>query len=178
MAASRRDLLVWQFELTWSLFEYHLDRLDPADVFWEPAGLCWTVRRTDAGWVADWQDVEPDPVPVPTIAWLTWHLGWWWSTALDHLRNGPIRERDAVEWPGGGDELAVWLRGMRSEWLAAVGRLDEAGLDAAASFPWPPEEGRTVGQMLAWVNAEMMKNVAEIGQMRLLRTARDREPDG
>jgi hypothetical protein len=66
---SRRDLLRWQFDFTWSLFEYHLERLEPADFLWEPAALCWTVRPgADGAWVPDWADTEPDPVAVPTIA--------------------------------------------------------------------------------------------------------------
>ncbi|GAA2811591.1 hypothetical protein FHR33_001093 [Nonomuraea dietziae] len=34
-------------------------------------------------WVPDWTETEPDPVPVPTIGWLSWHIGWWWSVAID-----------------------------------------------------------------------------------------------
>jgi hypothetical protein len=56
---SRRDLLRWQFDFTWSLFEYHLERLEPADFLWEPAALCWTVRPgADGAWVPDWADTE------------------------------------------------------------------------------------------------------------------------
>ncbi|SCL17359.1 DinB superfamily protein [Micromonospora inyonensis] len=86
-----------QFDLTWSLFEYHLERLEPEDFRWEPAPLCWTMRGGPAGgWVPDWADTEPDPVPVPTIAWLTWHLGWWWSVTMDHLQGRPPRERSDI----------------------------------------------------------------------------------
>ncbi|CAM5625591.1 DNA damage-inducible protein DinB OS=Streptomyces antimycoticus OX=68175 GN=SANT12839_054040 PE=4 SV=1 [Streptomyces antimycoticus] len=68
---SRCALLCWQFDLTWSLFEYHLERLDAGDFLWEPAAHCWTVRRgADGAWVPDWAETEPDPVPVPTIGWL------------------------------------------------------------------------------------------------------------
>lgn len=56
---------------------------------------------------------EPEPVPVPTIGWLTWRIGWWWGTAADRAHGRP--------------------------------------------------------HMTAWVNAELMKNVAEIGQLRLQR---------
>ena len=35
----------------------------------------------------------------------------------------------------------------------------------------PDDREYTVAHMLAWVNAELMKNVAEIGQLRLLRAA-------
>ncbi len=48
----------------------------------------------------------------------------------------------------------------------------------APTWPPPSRSGpketprRTVGHLLAWANAELMKNVAEIGQLRLQRAAR------
>ncbi|BFO22882.1 hypothetical protein SHKM778_92700 [Streptomyces sp. KM77-8] len=103
------SLLRFQFELTWSLFEYHLERLEPDDFLWEPTPHCWTVRRSPGGaWVPDWAETEPDPVPVPTIAWVTWHIGWWWSVTTDHARgrlpaNGPTSSgpaRARRRWTG------------------------------------------------------------------------------
>nr|WP_228447699.1 DinB family protein [Streptomyces paludis] len=166
-------MLRGQFDLTWALFEYHLERLEPADVLWEPAPHCWTVRQDATGaWAPDWAEEEPDPVPVPTIAWLTWHIGWWWSTAADHARGRAPRDRTDITWPGDGASAVAWLRGLRDDWTAVLDGLTDAGLDAVAPFPWPREAGRTVADMAGWVNAELMKNVAEIGQLRLLRAAR------
>lgn len=171
-ADPRRDLLRRQFDLTWALFEYHLDRLTPEDFLWEPASLCWTVRRTlDDTWLPDWSDTEPDPVPVPTIAWLSWHIGWWWSVTLDHVEGRPPRDRTAVDWPGPGKPTVEGLRALRTAWLTATDRLADPDLDATAPFPWPNDPTYTVADMLAWVNAELMKNAAEIGQVRLLRGA-------
>lgn len=171
MSVSRSELLRWQFELTWSLFEHHLERLEPADFRWEPAPHCWTVRRNSAGeWVPDWAEPEPDPVPIPTIGWVSWHIGWWWGVTLDHARGRTPRERTEVRWPG--EEAAVeWLRSLRAEWLTVLEELTERRLDEAAPFPWPTDSGHTVAQMVGWVNAELMKNAAEIGHLRLLRTA-------
>ncbi|MET8349515.1 MULTISPECIES: DinB family protein [unclassified Micromonospora] len=130
--ASGGDLLRWQLELTWSLFEYHL---------------------------------------VPTIGWITWHIGWWWTVAIDHLQGRPARERTEVNWPGDGDKTVAWLRDLRTEWLAVFDRLSETDLDGTAPFPWQDDPEHTVAHMIAWVNAELMKNVAEVGQLRLLRHA-------
>ncbi|MFC6094193.1 DinB family protein [Saccharothrix lopnurensis] len=157
---SDHDLLRWQFDLTWALFEYHLERLVPGDHLWEPTGSVWTVRDG----VPDWADTEPDPVPVPTIAWVSWHLGWWWSVAIDHARERTPRDRVEITWPGP-DRVVEWLRGLRDEWVELLPTLD---LSAPSTFPWPD---RTVGHTAAWVNAELMKNVTEIGQLRLLRAA-------
>ncbi|WP_326562776.1 DinB family protein [Micromonospora sp. NBC_01796] len=172
MPVTRGDLLRWQFDLTWSLFEYHLERLEPADFLWEPAAHCWTVRPTiDGGWVPDWADSVPDPIPVPTIGWLTWHIGWWWTTAIGHARGDTPPDRAAIHWPGAGEPTVTWLRELRTEWLAVLDGLTEADLDHTAPFPWQHDPEHTLAHMLAWLNAELMKNAAEIGQLRLLRAA-------
>ncbi|AJP05926.1 damage-inducible protein DinB [Streptomyces cyaneogriseus subsp. noncyanogenus] len=172
MSSSRSELMARQWELTWSLFEYHAERLEAADFLWEPAPLCWTMRRQAAGgWAPDWADTEPDPVPVPTVAWLTWHIGWWLSVSADHVAGRTPRERAEIVWPGPGDPAVAWLRGLREEWSGAVAGLTEADLDRTAPFPWAHDPEHTLASMLAWVNAELMKNVAEIGQLRLLRAA-------
>ncbi|MFF0734594.1 DinB family protein [Streptomyces chartreusis] len=176
MTDSQRDLLRWQFDLTWALFEYHLERLGPEDFLWEPGPVCWTVRPTaDGTWVPDWAETEPDPVPVPTIAWLSWHIGWWWSVSIDHLQGRPPRERTDVTWPGDGEATIAWLRELRTDWLTALDRLDTADLATTAPFPWPNDPQHTIAHMIGWVNAELMKNAAEIGQLRLLRT---QQPEG
>ncbi len=173
MSVSRLDLSRWQFDLTWSLVELHLEELEPEDFRWEPAAHCWTVRQDDRGvWVPDWQDTEPDPIPVPTIAWTTWHIGWWWTVTADHVEGRTPRDRTAITWPGDGAATVDWLRGLRVRWLAVLDRLTDADLDAPARFPWQDDPAMTVAHVLAWVNAELMKNVAEIGQLRLLRAAR------
>ncbi|GGK73863.1 DinB family protein [Streptomyces flaveus] len=172
MKASQRDLLRWQFELTWSLFEYHLERLEPEDFLWEPVPHCWTVRPNQEGtWVPDWADTEPEPVPVPTIGWLSWHIGWWWSVSIDHAQGRTPRERTEITWPDDGRAAVEWLRGLRGDWLAVLDRLTDTELDATAPFPWQNDPEHTVAHMVTWVNAELMKNVTEIGQLRLLRAA-------
>ena len=172
------DLLRFQFDLAWSLFEYHLERLQPEDFLWEPVELCWSLRPADDGsWVPDWSDAEPDPVPVPTIGWLTWHLGWWWSVALDHAEGRAPRDRSEVAWPGPGAAVS-WLRELCTLWRGALQSLTEEDLARTAAFPWGDDAGYSVSHMVAWVNAELMKNVAEIGQLWLLRAAGGCPPEG
>ncbi|GAB3695344.1 DinB family protein [Nocardiopsis oceani] len=168
MSDSRRALLRGQYDLTWALFEYHLERLQPEDFLWEPAELCWTVRKGPGGvWTPDWAESEPDPVPVPTIAWLTWHIGWWWTVTLDHTLGRTPQEREEIRWPGE-ERTVAWIRGLGAEWSEA---LEHADLDATATFPWQGSPGKTNAHTAAWVNSELMKNAAEIGQIRMLRAA-------
>ncbi|EID56579.1 DinB family protein [Saccharomonospora xinjiangensis] len=172
MSSNRRDLVRRQFDLTWSLLDLHLTELVAEDFVWEPAQHCGTMRQDTGGtWVADFAESEPHPIPVPTIGWVTWHLGWWWTAALDHARGRKPRGHDEIPWPGVGEATIDWVRGLRAEWIAVLDQLSDEDLDSTASFPWPEEAGRTVADTVAWVNAELMKNTAEIGQLRVLRAA-------
>jgi hypothetical protein len=159
-----------QFDLAWALADLHLTALDEDDMLWEPAPLCWTVRQDSSGvWRPDWADVEPDPIPVPTVGWLTWHIDWWWSTAIDHLTAAPLRDRTDVKWPGSGAAAIARLRDLAAQWRAV---LTTADLQCPCAFPWGADAGRTVAHTALWVNVELTKNIAEIGQLRLLRAAR------
>lgn len=53
MSVAPRDLMRWQFDLTWSLLDLHLERLKPEDFLWEPAARCWTVQPDGEGWVPE-----------------------------------------------------------------------------------------------------------------------------
>lgn len=105
---------------------------------------------------------------MPTIGWLTWHLGWWWGEALDHLEGRTPVARDSVDWPGDAASTLRWLGERHAAWCGLMSRLTSTDLDQPAAFPWPPGSGYTVADTLAWANAELMKNVAEIGQLRML----------
>ena len=169
---TRGGLLRWQFDFTWTLFRLHLEALHEDDFRWEPTELVWTVHRDTAGrWRPDFAEAEPDPVPVPTIAWLTWHITWWWQAAMDYLDGRTPAGHETVDWAGSGAATLNRLDELRESWLAVLDRTDEAILDEPANHPWPAEAGLTVAHLCAWVNAELMKNVAEIGQLRMLRAA-------
>ncbi|MFD5750493.1 DinB family protein [Streptomyces sp. NPDC127033] len=165
MTTARAGLLTRQLDLTWSLFEYYLRDLDDAACLWEPAPDCWTVRPDGrGGWVADWETAEPDPAPATSIGWLTWHIGYWWTTTLAHCFGPGAPAREEITWPGGADAAAEWLRGLKDEWRAALLPLTDAELDSTdrtAGLPWGQETALV--DVASWVNFELAKNVAEIG---------------
>jgi DinB superfamily len=146
------DEILFQFDLAWALADLHLAALVDDDFLWEPAPLCWTVRPDSAGvWRPDFAEVEPDPIPVPTVAWLTWHIDWWWSTTIDRVTSAPPRDRTDVTWPGTGSAAVTRIRELAVGWRELI-----ATADAKTAL---------------WVNVELTKNISEIGQLRLLRAA-------
>ncbi|MEO3978586.1 DinB family protein [Streptomyces sp. CAU 1734] len=172
--SERAALLVWQLDAVWSLFEHHRPALDDDACYWEPVpGASWTVRRDAGGrWAADWQVPEPEPVPVTTIAWTGWHIGYWWTTTLGHCFGDGAPDRTEIRWPGGADAAARWLEELKDRWRDELLGLGDAELDSTertASLPWG--EGLRLVDIAAWVNFELAKNVSEIGQLLHLRGA-------
>ncbi|MEJ8280418.1 DinB family protein [Pseudonocardia spirodelae] len=155
-----------QFDVVRALCDHHLDRLTDDELSWVPAPLHWTVHRTAEGWEPDFpaDGVEPDPVPAPTAAWVAWHLLWWWGTASAELagRAHPA----ASPYPGSAAAVAAALRERAAVWRAELERADP---HRPVAFPWP--EGRTVADLVGWAHVELTKNVAELGQLRVLRGA-------
>ncbi|GAA5037123.1 DinB family protein [Thermocatellispora tengchongensis] len=174
------DLLLRQLDIAWALFEYHAGDLDDAACLWEPAAYCWSVRPGAAGrWVADWEVPEPDPVPAVSIGWVTWHMGYWWTTTLGHCFGTGAPPREEITWPGGAAGAVAWLRGLHDDWRAALAGLGDRDLDSTertAGLPWG--EGQTLGAVAGWLNVELTKNVAEIGLLRVLRGARQHAGTG
>jgi DinB family protein len=163
---------LWQFDLTWALADLHLSALADDDFLWEPTSLCWTVRPDAAGvWRPDWADAEPDPIPVPTVGWLTWHIDWWWSVAVDHLTGATPRDRTDVTWPGNGPAAVARLRELARRWRELLEGMTADDLARPSALPWGADSGRTVAQTVLWANVELTKNISEIGQLRLLRAA-------
>ncbi|MFB4318865.1 DinB family protein [Actinomadura sp. 21ATH] len=165
MTTTRADLLIRQLDIAWALFEYHLEGIDDDACLWEPSPHCWTVRPDGQGrWTADWADTEPDPVPAVTIAWVTWHIDFWWTTTLGHCFGSGAPAREEITWPGGIAAATARLRALNDEWRARLRELTDADLDSTdrtAGLPWG--QGLTLGDVAAWLGVELTKNVAEIG---------------
>lgn len=163
----RLSLLTRQLDIPWALFEYHAAGLTDEDLFWSPSAHQWTMHRGDTGWIPDLEESEPDPVPVTTVAWLTWHIGWWLSAATGQLTGTPAPTPAGVGWPGEADRTIEWLRRHYGQWRTAL--LEQQDLDREVTYPWPEGTGKTVADLAGWVAIELTKNVTELGQLLILR---------
>ncbi|MCM2394022.1 DinB family protein [Streptomyces albipurpureus] len=173
MTVARVELLIRQLDTVWALWEYHLPGIDDAACLWEPAPGSWTVRQDAAGhWVADWQVPEPEPVPTTSIGWLTWHMGYWWTTTFQHCFGPGAPAREEIHWPGSAEATVEWLGALRNDWRAELLQLSDADLDSTArteGLAWG--EGLRLVEVAGWITVELTKNVAEVGQLLLLRQA-------
>jgi hypothetical protein len=159
------ETLIWQFEMIMALAQYHLPHLTDSLCLWKPSPNSWTVHPgADGKWRADWQVPEPDPMPTPNIAWISWQIIWWWSGTLAAVRGSVPLAHDQVFWPGSADEVRTILESLSRDWSAFLSNLSDKDLEKPLAYPWP--DPQPLSRTLAWVNSELMKNIAEIGYVR------------
>ena len=122
-------------------------------------------------WLAEWPDRESYDIGPPSIAWLTWHIGYWWSMVLDHSFGSRTVSHDRITWPGTAAGVRDWLSGLHAQWRSSLEQLDERELIVTHRTHWP-FAGRPFSDVAAWVNVELAKNAAEIGYARFLYAVR------
>lgn len=167
-----RDLLLRQLDLAWRLLDFHLGGLTTDECLWRPASSGLHVRCADDGrWRADWPDREAYDIGPPSIGWVTWHIGYWWSMVLDHSFGARTLSRDDVDWPGDADGVRAWLTSLRDRWRSRLSELIDADLHSRELTTWPYPD-RPFSDVVAWVNVELTKNAAEIGYARFLYAVR------
>lgn len=160
-----------QFDVAWQLTAYHLAGLTTAECLWRPAPRGLHVHRDAQGcWYADWPTTETYTIGPSSIGWLTWHLGFWWSMALDHNFGAGTLTREAIAWPGEADLARDWISGLQQRWAAALRATTDQDLASPARVRWPFRD-RPLGDLFAWANTELAKNAAEIGYARFLHAA-------
>lgn len=167
-------LLLRQLETSWALTCYHLESLTTEECLWRPAPVGLHVQQTTSGqWVADWPEHEGYDLGPSSIAWLTWHLGFWWSMVIDHSFGSATLTRAQVEWPGTADGVRQWVKRLQDTWRRALETLSAADLASSQRTRWPLHD-KPFGDVIAWANLELMKSAAEIGYVRFLYAARGR----
>jgi hypothetical protein len=167
-----RDFLCRQFDIAWALTAYHLDGLTTEECLWRPAQKGLHVQSTDDGrWQADWPDHEGYDIGPASIAWTTWHIGFWWSMALDHSDGDGTLSKDEISWPGSADAVRVWIDQLQERWRTLLMQCSDSDLRSSKRTRWPIQD-RPFGDIVAWVNVELMKNAAEIGLVRFLYAVR------
>ena len=168
MTEDAPNYLIRQFETAWKLTSFHLNGITTAECLWRPARTGLHVHQSpDGTWRADWPTHERYDQGPPSIAWLTWHLCFWWSMVLDHSFGDATRTREAVTWPGSADAVRAEVSRLEARWRSVLEQATPAGLQSTERTRWPFRD-RPFGDVVAWANVELTKNTAEIGYARFL----------
>ncbi len=171
MSHELRDTLLRQFDIAWALTEYHLNGLTTEESLWRPAARGLHVQEHDGEWRADWPEHEGyDPGPA-SMAWLTWHMIFWWSLVLDHSFGEGKLTREQVLWPHTAEAAKTRITQLQTAWRERVETLTDEDLRSSARTRWPFQD-KPFAEVLAWLNIELTKNAAELGYARFLHAVR------
>lgn len=161
-ASAARDDLIRQLDTAWALTAVHLDGLTTEACLWRPADDGLHVRRhADGRWRAEWPLHDGDELGPPSIAWLTWHLGCWWSMVLDHAFGDATLTRESVLWPGTADGVRAWIGALHAHWRERVDALTDDELRSVTRTRWPFAD-RPFGDVVAWASAELTRDAAAL----------------
>ncbi|RHA39655.1 DinB family protein [Cellulomonas rhizosphaerae] len=160
-------LVLSGYDDAWHRLDARLAGLSDDEYLWEPVGGAWTVRAADEGWLVDWEDPEPDPAPVTTIAWRLWHLG---SDCLaDYLRASDVPRPVAVTgraWHGTAAPALADLRAAAAAFRATMAALGENGIWAPMGPDWGPFGEEPWAALVVHATDELAHHGAEIALLR------------
>ncbi|MDO5601185.1 MAG: DinB family protein [Oscillospiraceae bacterium] len=166
-----KNEILFQLDIVWQLFLYHCGDLSEKEAMWCKTQQGLQIRQTNDTWAPDWPETENYTIGPSSIAWTLWHILYWWNTTLTACRENRIPDKKEVLWPGSAKAAVDEIKRCHDEWVAFITSLDEEDLRSAALCRWP-FEGQSLCALALWLNAEFMKNTAEIGAARFLYAAR------
>jgi hypothetical protein len=167
MTCEIRDALVRQLDIAWALTDYHLATLGTEECLWRPAARGLHVHLRDGAWLADWPEQEGYEIGPSSIAWITWHILFWWSSVLDHSFGPATLTRQNVTWPGSAEAVKARIGELHAEWRKQLELLNDEELRSPRLTRWPFQD-KPFMDVVAWLNIELTKNAAELGYVRFL----------
>jgi hypothetical protein len=158
MTAATHELLLQQLDIPWMLAsQYYLPALTDELLHWEPSANCVGLRREGESFYPEWPG-ETEPFPDTTAGWITWHMEWWWTNTIAGVEDGEAADPLTFAWSGSADASRAKLAGLHDRWVEILTSTDPYQL-CSAPFPEP----QPLSVVAAWLNVELMKNVAELG---------------
>jgi hypothetical protein len=121
----------------------------------------------------DWPETESYDIGPASIAWIMWHIIYWWSTALDYNFGDGILKNEDIPWPESVENAKATISLLHDKWVSKLNALSDAEYQSEQYAKWPLSD-RSFADIALWLNAELMKNASEIGYGRFLYAAREK----
>jgi DinB superfamily len=180
----RLVILLGQLDASWRMLATRLDGLTDGEYFWEPAGGCWSLRRSGAArsgrpmgsgdWLLDFDLPAPEPPPLTTIAWRMCHLAVSPLLRHDHTFGRHKATFGDIEWPATAERAIAFLTEAHERWRNDLAGLSGEELDQVgrSQFRYGFDREVRFVDLLAWTNLEFAHHAAEVGCLRDLYRAR------
>ena len=161
----------WQHQL-----RPRLTGLTDDEYRWEPAQPAWNVRARAASgppqpgsgpFTVDFAFPEPDPPPVPTIAWRLAHIivGVLAMRSASHF-GGPPADYATHAYAGTADAALAQLDEAYDRWTAGVRGLDAAALAAPCGPAEGPYAELPMAALVLHIHREVIHHGAEVALLR------------
>jgi hypothetical protein len=163
-------LLLDQLEWHWAQqLRPRLDGLSDDEYLWEPVPGAWNLHVQGPGVTPtiDWDNPEPVPAPVTTIAWRLAHVivGVFGARNASHFGGPPA---DYESWPFAptAEGALAQLDDAHRAWVAGVRSLGEEGLARACGPAEGPFAEVSLAALVLHIHREVIHHGAEIALLR------------
>jgi hypothetical protein len=155
-----RALLLQQLSIPSLATRHYLPALSDEIASWEPSMNVVKLADMHGRMIGEWPDEQSEPIPDSTAGWLLWHIEWWWSEGVRGVNGHGSSDPSTHAWSGSVAASCSTLQELHDHWAELLSTTD---LDHTRAGPLPSLQPLAV--IGAWVNVELMKNVAELGQL-------------
>lgn len=155
-------------DFAWQRLRGRVEGLTDEEYLWEPFDGCWSIRKTEAGFVADATRIPPEPAPFTTLAWRITHIvdmlqGERTATWFGHQ---PAAEDGAPIVPESAEAALAALDHAYDVWRGRLAALSQDDLDrpmGEVAGPYAESDGTSFALHIL---DELIHHGAEVGTVR------------
>lgn len=160
--------LIKQLNISWQLLSYHLNDLSIEECLWQPAKKGIYLTQNEAGqWIGGFPESEGYDAGPTNIAWITWHIEFWWAMTLNHSFGDATLAVNDIQWQESLTDIKSRFEELKNNWVDKLANLTDDDWQSTRLSKWPIADC-PFSDIAAWLNVELMKNAAEIGYIRFL----------
>lgn len=161
-----KDNIQFQFSISRQLLEYHLSSLEQKEYMWQPLNSSLYIKKADGIWYAELPETESYGIGPPSIAWILWHITFWWEMVFNHSFGEGDLTKDDVEATADAEKIKAHLYELADGWEKKLSQLTEEEWTSRQHSSFPFNNEVEFHKLASWLNLELMKNASEIGYAR------------
>lgn len=163
-----RESLLETFDVAAQRLAGRLVGLSDEEYRWEPAPGCWNIHQDATGaWAPDGTEPAPEPAPLTTIAWRTYHLGGQvLSGFADWVGNGEPPFSSHPNVPNTALEATAFLENHYARWRSGMAAFPVSRLWDPIGEVFGPYAQASAFDLMLHVLDEYVHHAAEIALLR------------
>jgi hypothetical protein len=153
-----------------------MNGMDDDEYLWRVVTPSWSVVVVGDGYEVEREEPPPDPVPLPTIAWLTWHIGYECLDGYTERYFGPgTRALDlgSRAWFATAGEALSALDAQWAVFRERYGSIADDVFEAPLGQAWGSWSEATPADVLQHVADELIHHGSQAAMLRDLYRLRD-----